>query len=288
MFSKLFEERSGGRVKAELYPAASLFGANQIFLPLVENVVQVANFNTSYELDKFGVAAAIMNMPYNWNIDLWLAHSRDPGGWYDWLEPYYTKNGLKLLIKLHATSIVFASRTPIRTVEDFKGKLIKCVPGGQAEALDILGAEPVFISSAEGAMALQKGTIDAASNGVGTVVSRLMYESAPYISFWDMMTSGIELGMNLEFYNSLPPDLRELVNEIALEIEHQYYTTWNPAELEANVATLKSDPNVEIIIPPDAELKRFEKAIRPVYDKMARDYGDEWAFFAVIRKDLVK
>ncbi len=288
LFCKLLQERSNGRIKIDMYPGGSLFNANTVNQALQQNVVQIAHINTSYDLDKFGLAASIMNLPYNWDYDKFVQHARDPGGWYDFLQPYYAKNGLKLLHKAQGRSFVFASRSPIRTADDFKGKMIKSVAGAQADALKLLGAAPVIMTTAEALEGLQRGTIDAAGQTLGTVVSNKMYESAPYIDFWAYTTAGCELAANLAFYNSLPSDLQKLVDAVTLEAEREQLTVIVPADEDAGIQVLKSQPKVEIIIPSDTELIRARQKVNPVYDALAQQFGNDWTRFMKIRENLVK
>jgi TRAP-type C4-dicarboxylate transport system substrate-binding protein len=67
--------------------------------------------------------------------------------------------GVKLLYWVDCGSFDFASKEPIRVLEDFKGKRIRVIGEMASESIKALGAAPAFMGGGEMYMALQRGMV---------------------------------------------------------------------------------------------------------------------------------
>ena len=281
-WKELIEKSSAGRIKVDHYPAESLVKLNKAFDAVIDNVVQIGLTSSTYEPKRLGIVAAIANSPWNWDPFKFGEHYREPGGFYDFVAPYFEKNGLKLMSWPNSPHGEVFSSKPIRKQEDFKGKLLRTV-SSLKQPLELLGAAPIFIPTSELYNAVQRGTVDGGTLAVSSYLSEKYYEVAPFIQIANFYTGSLPVIMNLKFFNSLPPDLKKLVLDAFLEADRQYYAR---AERDANemINQLKAmKPKVEVYEVPAAEIARWQATLKPFYDGMAKTYGDDWVKFKKIQ-----
>jgi TRAP-type C4-dicarboxylate transport system substrate-binding protein len=211
-FGAAIERDSGGRIKAEIYPASQLGSIPRQIEGLQFGAIQAGVIPPEFFVgvdERFEVMAApglVDSMAHG------LRLTADPGL-------------LKLMLGLGAdkglhgvgmfvtqpSSVV--SRTPIRHLDDFKGKKIRVFASQfQTEAFTRLGATPVAMSLGDVLPALQQGAIDGALAGM-TVYTNFKYQdAAKYVTETGQPTVFIIVEVSKKWYDSLPPDLQQIVD----------------------------------------------------------------------------
>ncbi len=128
------------------------------------------------------------------------------------------KNNIRPILFSGTTPLIFGSRKPWTSFEDFKGKKIRSFPGLE-KPLAKLGAIPVAISFGELYVSLERGVADAYTGTMWDLAAAArLYEKAPYI---------LDLGVgpyaaaatfiNLDKWKRLPDDVKKVMEEIAEE-----------------------------------------------------------------------
>jgi len=282
----LIQKRYSGTIKYEYHPAKSLYNLKKGSEAVMDGLVDIASFKAGYFLQKFGLVADIANMPYNYPFDAFAQHSRDQGGFFEWASAAYERNGVKLLSTPVATPLGIITTKPVRKLEDMKGMLMRCVPGAAAKGFELLGAEPVFISSGEIYEGLLRGTIDGSNTSIVSAASTKLYEAAKYYTLCDYTTTGIEYAINTRRYKSLPADLQKIVGEAFEEAEREFFKSI-PA-VTGRDRKVMENAGVEFITLDKAELARWQAAMEALYKQMAAKYGADWERFTKIRNELQK
>jgi len=284
-FIAAVEERSEGRIKFDFYPASALFTLKENFDACRTGAVDLAHIAYVYEPDRLGALGAVGVMAGNFHHDKLIEHYRDPGGFLDWASTYTEKWNLKLLATtLYATGYELNSRMPIHKLEDFKGKIIKA-PGALNRALELMGAEPIYMSMDAVYEALQRGTIDAQMSTLDTIVVQQWYEVGKYITIPRLVTSTIGMVMNMDRYNGLDPAYRKIIDDSVLQM-HEEVKYLGVEKYKRYAREMEENPNVDFYVVPDDELARWMKAIEPQWDELQAKFGDEWTRFMEIRRDL--
>jgi TRAP-type C4-dicarboxylate transport system substrate-binding protein len=105
------------------------------------------------------------------------------------------------------------SRTPIRHLDDFKGKKIRVFASQfQTESFARLGATPVAMSLGDVLPAIQQGTLDGALAGM-TVYTNFHYQdAAKYVTETGQPMVFIIVEVSKKWYDALPPDLQQIVD----------------------------------------------------------------------------
>ena len=211
-FAVAVERDSGGRIKGEIYPASQLGSIPRQIEGLQFGAIQGGIIPPEFFVgvdERFEVMTApglVDSMAHG----LWL--SADP-------------QVLKLMLGLGAdkglhgvgmfvtqpSSVV--SRTPIRHLDDFKGKKLRVFASQfQSEALARLGATPVAMTLGDVLPALQQGAIDGALAGM-TVYTNFHYQdAAKYVTETGQPTVFIIVEISKKWYDSLPADLQQIVD----------------------------------------------------------------------------
>lgn len=177
----------------------------------------------------------------------------------------YEKQGVynAMFPVLEYTGII--SKTPIRTLEDLKGKKLY-VPGGMLQDVyKTLGATPVLIPPAEVFQALQRGILDGAVYPAGLVVPQRYHEVCPYWTNATICYGAIPFALNKKKFDALPEDVKKKLYYSLRQgnaLMGKLYYDMDRAAIE----TMKKG-GVEIIDLEPAELERWKKATAPLWEE---------------------
>jgi C4-dicarboxylate-binding protein DctP len=215
-FAAALEKDSGGRIKAQLYPASQLgsiprqiegtqFGSIQCEVVPPEFVVgldpRFAVMTAPGLLDSQAHDQRVAADPAV--LKLMLSLGADKG-----------LHGIGLFM---AEQSVIVSRMPLRHLADFKGKKIRIFASQfQRETFERLGVAPVAMSLGDVLPAIQQGTIDGAVTGIGPVANFHMVDAAKYVTQTGQPAIFLIAEINKQWFESLPKDLQQLVEKEAM------------------------------------------------------------------------
>jgi TRAP-type C4-dicarboxylate transport system substrate-binding protein len=158
-----------------------------------------------------------------------------------------------------ANPIVIYSKLPIKTVDDFKGLKIRYASITNKNLLDAVGATTLLIPPPESQDALAKGIAQAATfpHEAG-----LAYDLASVVKYAiepPLASATFALVMNPAKYNSLPPDLRALIDkESGVAGAVSFGKAWETQEKVARDLEI-SKKGLEIITLPDGEVAKLKQ-----------------------------
>lgn len=217
-FGAAIEQKSGGRIKAELYPASQLgaiprmiegtqLGSIQVFVSPPEFFVGV---DQRFEL--LSAAGLADNERHAVRI------VSDP----EFAKAFLAVGANKGLI---GTSLfiggpaAFVMRAPLRSLADFKGKKIRVFASPfQIDQITRLGGTGVPMSLGDVLPALQQGTIDGALGALHVFTALRYYDTAKYMSETGHSFVFSLAAMSKRWFGTLPPDLQSLVLATARDI----------------------------------------------------------------------
>jgi TRAP-type transport system periplasmic protein len=215
-FAAAIEKASGGRIKAQVYPASQLgsiprqiegtqFGSIQMEVAPPEFFVGIDK--------RFEIMAApglVSSIQQGERVaadpqvrKLLLGLGADKG-----------LHGIGLFMG-EPSEIIF--KTPVRRLADFKGKKIRIFASDfQSRAFERLGLTPVAMSLGDVLPAIQQGTIDGAVAGMQVFAGMHYIDAAKYITMTGQPSIFIIAEVNRKWYESLPPDLQQIVDRVGL------------------------------------------------------------------------
>jgi TRAP-type C4-dicarboxylate transport system substrate-binding protein len=214
-FRAAVEKESGGRIKAELYPASQLgsiprqiegtqFGSIQMEVVPPDFMV---GLDHRYEV--LAAPGLVESQAHGQRIaadpdvlKLMLGLGADKG-----------LHGVGLFM---AEQSVLVTRMPLRHLADFKGKKVRIFASQfQSEAFARLGMTPVAMTLGDVLPAIQQGTIDGAVTGIGPVANFHMVDAAKFATQTGHPPIFLIAVVNKKWFDSLPKDLQQIIEKAA-------------------------------------------------------------------------
>jgi TRAP-type transport system periplasmic protein len=217
-YAASIEMKSGGRIKAELYPASQLgsiprmiegtqLGSIQMFLAPPEFFVGV---DQRFELM---TAAGLMG-----NDQQAIKTLSDP----EFSKAFLAIGANKGLIGVNlffGSPSAFVMRAPLRALGDFKGRKIRVLASPfQVDQIAKLGGTGVPLSLGDVLPALQQGTIDGALGNLGVFTALGFFDTAKHMNETGHSFNIIMAAMSKRWFDTLPPDLQAMVLATAEEV----------------------------------------------------------------------
>jgi C4-dicarboxylate-binding protein DctP len=281
-FKQLAEERTGGRVKVDVYPNSSLYKDKEEMEALQLGAVQLLAPSVS----KFGPLGVkeyeAFDLPYIFPDQAALDRVRDGKvgrEMFDKLESHgikglaYWDNGFK----------VMTSNRPMHHPVDMKGLKMRIQSSKVLEAqMQAVGALPQVLAFSEVYQALQTGVCDGQENPPSNIYSQKMHEVQKYLTVTNHGYVGYAVITNKKFWDGLPPDIRTIL-EGAMKDATKYANGIAQQENDDALAKIRAAGKTEISTLTDAEKIEWRKAFEPVYAQMASRVGK--AQIDAIRKE---
>lgn len=211
-FTKAVEERTNGRVKMTIYPGEALCKARDLYDCALQGISETAYFIQAYTAGRFPLTG-VMELPIN-------VPSGKIGTQIIWdLYGKYLKSeysGVKLLsIWTNQPGHVFTTKRPIKTLEDIRGLRIRSPGPTQTILLKELGASPITMPASDLYDALQRGMVDGMLTDFPALQGFRFYEVVKYCTTLNSYVLPMGYAFNLQVWNSLPPDIKKVFEELA-------------------------------------------------------------------------
>jgi tripartite ATP-independent transporter DctP family solute receptor len=272
-YAKLVHEKTKGRVKIDVFPAGQLFSDKDLLRALPAGAVDMGEvFCPQW--------TGILPLWIFWDLPLYF---KDRSHWHRAVdselgevmkqEAIEKNAGFQVLYWMHYGWAGFASKAPLKTLEDFKGKRIRGTGEIVLEGIKALGAAPTFLGGGEVYMALQRGTIDGANAGVSSFWERKYYEVTKHVSCPDFINGMAVVLINKKKWDSLPGDVQKVMLETAAEA--QMWTRKEAEKADTESLRLLKEKGMEIYDPPEKEKNRWREACKPLQDYYVKRAGEK-------------
>jgi TRAP-type transport system periplasmic protein len=281
-FAAAVEKDSGGRIKGQVFPAS-----------------QLGSIPRQIEGTQFGsIQVAIIPPEFFVGVDQRFEVLAAPGlvgsmkqGQQVTADPQVLKLmlGLGANKGLHGIGLFMAepaevvSRTPIRTLADFKGKRLRIFASEfQSVAFQRLGVTPIAMSPADVLPAVQQGTLDGAVFGVQLLSGLHFYDTAKYVTMTHHSGIFAMVEVSKKWYDSLPPDLQKIIDRDGA----QQVAAINPQSIQilddARTAWTKGGGQM-ISLPPDDQAKMLQ-IMGSVGDDVAKTKPELKAAYDIVKE----
>ena len=266
-------QESKGRLKCQIYPSMQLGGSPpQLFDQAKDGVADIVWTLPGYQAGRFVVSEAF-ELPF-------MVKTTEAGSRALW--QYATRNATKeyegvkpIVFHLHDGNIFHTTKKPIKTLDDFRGMKLRAPTRQATKMIAAFGATPVPMPLPQAPEALAKGVIDGAM---------VPWEVAPSIKLEEIVGHHIEtdpsmpqlsnsvfiFGMNQARYNSLPADLKKVIDDNS---GAEASARAGKIFAEAGVAGRKVSEKFKatFYVVPAAELQRWQKASEGVTNEWVKD-----------------
>lgn len=255
------EKRTNGRVKIQYFAGGSLLKAPQMYEGVTTGIADIGLAHVEYTPGRFPVTE-ICDLPLGY-----------PSGWVanqvvnDFYRNFQPKewNDVHILWMHASNPNVVISKKPVRSLADMKGLTIRA-PGRVGDTIKALGATPAPTPIMETYDGIAKGVLDGVNTPYETLRTFRFAEVAKHVtSSWQVGNLyTFYVAMNKNKYNSLPPDIKQIFDELSGEYRERMALMWNSIDfLGKNFATSKG---VEFIDLTSAQAATWENATKPVIE----------------------
>ena len=269
MFKKLVEERSKGRIRVNVFPAAQLGAEVAMVEGLRLGTIDVICANAPNaaafipELGLFSVAYLFKDIQHFERV------VNDPK-FVQRMESLVASKNLGIrLVGFYAAGVrnVYSRKGSVASPDDLKGVKIRVQNNPiEVKVWRTFGAIPTPMNFGEVYQALQSGVLDAAENGLAVIESNKHFEAAKYVSQTEHQRNLSALYVNEKKLASMPKDLQEIVLQAAKEAS--VHERKKDAELVAAAADRLKSRGAVLTSPDKA---RFIQLIAPIHDEVARE-----------------
>jgi TRAP-type C4-dicarboxylate transport system substrate-binding protein len=214
------EYQFGGRLKFERYFGQSLHSLQDGWKALRAGLVHVGQTYHLHNQGAFDLAMAD-GLPFLSNSVV-VATQIMEEMYPKYFKKEYEAQGVSLAWIPHFDVQGLICKTPIRKLEDLKGKRIMGFGGSvQRDTLIALGATPVSLPTPDVFIGLQRGVVDGVAWAVGGIIPWRFHEVARYLTVTGLGCTRIDYGINREKFYSLPKEFqKELYYKFRLAGNH--------------------------------------------------------------------
>lgn len=268
LFADQVERLSDGRMRIKVYGGGELAPALEAFDVVRSGAVEMGSGAAYYWAGKSNAAPFFASVPFGMNAQQLMAWITVGGGQALWEELYAPFNLVPMLSGNTGVQMGGWFNRPIDRIADLQGLKMR-IPGLGGKVLEKAGGAPVLLAGGEIYTGLERGIIDA-TEWLGPFHDTLMgfHEIARYYYSpgWQEPGTALELIVNKEKYDSLPPDLQQIIRAAAAQTHIWCWSKMEAANAKA-LGELKGK-GVEIRKFPEEVLDQLRKYTNEVINEM--------------------
>ena len=290
-FARYVKEMSAGRLTVHVYGAGEIVPAFEVFDAVSQGVVDAGHGASYYWKGKIPASVFFTAIPFGFTaqeINAWVHYG---GGLELWREAYAPANIVPFAGGNTGVQMAGWFNREINSADDLKGLKMR-IPGLAGEVFAAAGGTAVRIPGSELYTSLQTGVIDA-TEWVGPYndLALGLYEVARYYYYpgWHEPGSMLELIVNKQSLEALPPDLQAIVTYAARAANQDMLDEFT-ARNNAALRELVDEHGVQMRRFPDDVLLRFWRGSESVMRELvasdpmaAKVYASYKSFYDGVR-----
>lgn len=273
-FKQLAEERTGGRVKVEVYPNGELYRDREELEALQRGAVQMLAPSLS-KFQPFGVrefklfdlpflfpSPAALHAVMDGDVGKELLKKLEPKGVVGLA---YWDNGFKHL----------SANWPLRRPADCRGLKMRVQSSKVLEAqMRALGAVPVVMAFSEAREALAKGAVDGTENPLSNFQAERLHAVQKHLTLSGHGYLGYAVIVNKTFWDGLPPALRTALEQ-AMQDATRYERDVAERQNNEALAKIRAAGTTTVHVPSAQELESWRQALLPLHKQFAAAVGKD-------------
>lgn len=217
MFVDLVNKRAAGKLQLTYIPGEQLGSDVQVIEQVMGGSVQFYGDDLSWYANwvkDFG----ILGWGFTFNDAPHMEKFLDSPLYRQMVDELRTKNGIRILAAAPIQPRVLFSIKPIKSVKDLQGLKMRVPEIKTYLALwETLGAKPTRVAWGEVFLGLKTGLVEAAEGPVSAAYAAKFHEAAKNVVRTDHILTAAHLLVSEKFYQSLPADVRKMVEDAAIE-----------------------------------------------------------------------
>ena len=254
------EKKTAGKVAVQTFPGSTLLNPKNMFEGVISGTADIGCLAMSYQPGRFPVSEAI-DQPIGFSSARAASLAL-----YDLIEKYNPKEfeQVKIITLFTCPPANIMTIKPVKSLKDLKGLELR-VGGTQADIIKNLGGIPVAMPQSDTPEALQRGTVKGHVSSM-EVLKDFNYAAytanATIANLWVVTFSVV---MNKEKWNSLPADVKRVIDEMKRE-QALWTGTYVDNHVTESLKWSKEKYNLQIFEFPANEKADVPKLIKPLVD----------------------
>lgn len=271
-FAELVNEKSGGKIKIEVYPNGSLYSDIEEIEALQNGDVQFIAPSTS-KLGMLSPEWGVLDLPYAFtNYD--AVKKGLNGSIGTQLFDSLKKNQLKgLAYWTNGFKQITTNQGPVKDPDDLKGQDLRIMQSDVIEdQFKLLGATPHQESFNSTFQLLENNIVDGEENTISNIYSKKFYNVQDYLTISSHGYLGYAVMTDEHFWNAQTSETRRILTEAMKETtewNEKYAEEMNKEQLEE----IKKNSSIKIYELSDKEKKEWMKRLDPVYRQYEPVFG---------------
>ncbi len=273
-FKELAEQRTGGKVKVEVYPNSQLYKDKEEMEALQLGSVQML----APSLSKFGPLGVkefeVFDLPFLFkDTDAFRAVTDGALGkqLFAKLEP----KGIRGMAYWDNGFHIMSANRPLHHVADFKGLKMRIQSSKVLEAqFRALGAIPQVMAFSELYQALQSGVVDGTEGTPSNFWTQKVYEVQKHMTLSNHGHLAYAAIVNKKFWDGLPGDLRATLDG-CMHDATVYANAIAATENAQSLDKIRASGKVTIYQPTPAEMLEWKKVLMSVHKEMENRVGKD-------------
>ena len=213
-FAGLVAEKTGGSVKVEVFPSATLHGWSEGVDSLQGGVSDISWINADNRLPCYAVTSlypAEVSLEDQTGLDAAYAELIRDEAANVGLVPLFNSN--------YSYDQEWWFEEPIADLGNLDGKLVRSIGPLVSMMIETWGGEPVFVAPKEVFQSAERGVVDGINMGVATYSSWKLWTVMPYMVNANLFYGNIQYMMNKDKFDALTPEEQEAMVAAAAETE---------------------------------------------------------------------
>jgi tripartite ATP-independent transporter DctP family solute receptor len=271
---KKLSAATGGRLSVAMYPSMQLGGEKEAIEQAQVGAIAFARVSVG-ALGPVVDQLNVFNLPYVFRNTEHMRHVIDGAIGQDLLDQVTNSGkGLVGLCWMDAGARNFYdTKKPIQTLADLKGLKFRVMGNPMfVDMANSMGANGVPMGYDQVFSALQTGVVDGAENNPPSFVFDNHYQVAKFYTIDEHLIVPEMLVMSKKIFDSLSKEDQAHVKTFAREAQMEERKLWDVYQQKAMDKAKAA--GIQIIQVSDAEKKKFQEAVKPVWDKYGPKYAD--------------
>jgi len=269
---RYIDELSQGRLKITVYGAGELVPAFEVFDTVSQGAAEMGHGAAYYWRGKTEATQFFATIPFGMNaheMNAWMYYGEGLSLWH---ELYGQFNLIGFPAGNTGVQMGGWFNKEISTIADLRGLKMR-IPGIGGEVLRRAGGLPVSLPQSEIYTALQTGSIDA-TEWVGPYndLAAGLHDAAQYYYYpgWHEPGTTLECMINLEAWNSLPPDLQSIVQIACQAANLDMMSEFNARNANA-LSTLINQEGIDVRPFPNDVMRALREITTEVINELSQN-----------------
>ncbi len=265
------KERTNGAVDITMFPGATLMKAGDVPKAVATGTVDMDSVGMVFYGGLSDIAAILVPGFVGISTTDTLRMVAPGTEGRKLVEDHFADDlGIKIIAFWDQADIGFVSFKPLNTVAAFKGEKLRVSSIIAAQVLRALGAEPTVMGGADAVDAMRRHIIAGSTCHPTCMYSRGYNDFVEAYNPWTVIPNLGMLTMNLKLWNSMPADIRKVIQEEADSTAHDL-TSFVPKIQGQAMWTLAMEDGISLLAISPEEKAKLRAIAKPIFDEFVKN-----------------